>query len=96
MIRVTKKSIAITPTDPATTAFVVEMPTPCVPPVVRSPDMTGHADDHEPEDERLRQPHPDVLHIQGLEDRRPVDAARHLQLISRHNPAADDARRSRR
>src|SRR5262249_10588817 len=36
-ICVTKKSAAITATDPATTDTVVALPTPCVPPVVRSP-----------------------------------------------------------
>ena len=34
---VTKKSTAITATDPATTETVVALPTPCVPPVVRKP-----------------------------------------------------------
>ncbi len=31
------KSTAITATEPATTDTVVDLPTPCVPPVVRSP-----------------------------------------------------------
>ena len=35
--RVRKKSTTITATDEATTALVVARPTPCVPPLVRSP-----------------------------------------------------------
>jgi hypothetical protein len=74
-----KKSTAITPTDPATTA-------------TRRPqaDVTRDAHDHEPEDERLEQPHPDVLHEQPLGDGGPIDAARDMELEAGHEPAADD------
>ena len=91
--RVTKKSTAITATDAATTALVVARPTPCVPPVVRKPDVTADRDDHEAEEERLDQPHPRILQVERLGHRRPVEARRHAKLIDGDQPAADDADR---
>ena len=67
---VTRKSTAMTATELATTAFVVARPTPCVPPRRPQPDVAADADDGEPEEERLDQPHPDVLHVEAL--RRPL------------------------
>ena len=48
----------------------------------------GH--DHKSQDEGFDEPHPQVLHVEGLENRRPIQPARHLQLVPRHDPSAHD------
>ncbi len=63
---VTRKSTAITATELATTAFVVARPTPWVPPRRPHPHVAADADDGEPEEERLDQPHPHVLDVEAL------------------------------
>ncbi len=68
MMRVTKKSIAMTPTDPATTALVVDLPDALRAAGRAQPHVTGDADDDEPQHERFQQAHPDVLHVKGLQD----------------------------
>ena len=67
--RVTKKSTTSTATDAATTAFVVDSPTPWCRPRAQA-DVAADAHDDEPEEERLDEPHPEVLQVQALEHRR--------------------------
>ena len=60
------------------------------------PDVAADADDREPEKERLREPHPDVLHVEAVGNRLPVDARRHLQLLDGDDAAAQNAHRMRK
>ena len=88
---VTMKSTAITATELATTGSLVALPTPCVPPVVRSPTWQPIVTMREPEEDRLDQAHPDVLDVEALDDAGPVDGAGDVELQHGHDPAADHA-----
>ena len=81
----------MTATELATTALVVARPTPCVPPDRPHPDMAADADDREAEEERLDEAHPDVLDVEALHHRVPVNRRRDAKQRRRHDPAADHA-----
>src|SRR5438874_10328015 len=55
------------------------------------PDVTRDSHDDESEDERLDEPHPHVLHVQTLGDRRPVEARRDFELEPRNEPPAENS-----
>ena len=58
----------MTATELATTALVVARPTPWVPPRVRRPTWQPMLTIVEAEEERLDEPHPDVLDVEALDD----------------------------
>src|SRR6516162_2294432 len=78
------KSTAMTATELATTASLVALPTPCVP-----PDVAANRHDGEAKEERLDATHPHVLHVEALRHGRPVHGARDVELQNGHDPSAD-------
>ena len=63
----TKKSAAITRTEPATTATVVDLPTPAVPPLVRMPTWQATVTMMKPNTNGFDEPHAvDVLHVEAV------------------------------
>ena len=74
-----KKSIAMTPTEAATTALVVDRPDALGAAASAQAHMTADGHDDESQEQRFEDAHPHILEEQAVHDGGPVQTRRHLQ-----------------